>query len=267
MTTPAVSITMPAYNAEATIGEAVASVLAQTRSDWELVIVDDGSRTPVREVLAGIDDRRVRVVEHEANRGLGRTRNTALRASTAPLIAHLDADDRYDPEYLEALIPQLDDPAIGLAYCNAHVFGIHEHLYIEDPSRHPYDRFPALALGNEIPNFALVRKSAIERVGGYAEFTWGAMDWYLYLRLAGAGWRFAYVDRPLAHYRWTGQSMSQDWEKVQDSNLHVLTRFMLHHPLRRGSHRRALKLALAQGGKRIPGVARFKRAVVDRRAA
>jgi glycosyltransferase involved in cell wall biosynthesis len=259
--TPRATITMPAYNAEATLREAVDSALAQTVEDFELVIVDDGSRTPVADVLADIRDERMRIVRHDPNRGLGAARNTALRSARAPLICHLDADDRYEPEYLEALLPCFEDPAIGLAYPNAHVFGINEHPYIRDPESHPVDHFPALARSNPIPNFSMARTAAVERIGGYAQFTWGAMDWYLYLRLAGAGWRFAYVDRFLAHYRWTGASMSQDWDKVQRSNLHVLWRFMLHHPFTPGPHLPVAKLALLQAGKRVPGARRLKDAV------
>lgn len=263
--TPRATIVMPAYNAEATLREAVDSALAQTVCDFELVIVDDGSRIPVAEVLADVGDERVRIVRHDRNQGLGRTRNSTLRAARAPLICHLDADDRYEPEYLEALLPCFEDPAIGLAYPNAQVFGINEHPYISDPSQHPADRFPALARSNPIPNFSMARRAAVEAVGGYAEFTWGAMDWYLYLRLAGAGWRFAYVDRILAHYRWTGGSMSQDWDKVQGSNLHVLWRFMLHHPLTPGPHGQVARLALLEGGKRVPGARRLKDALARRR--
>ena len=266
MTAPRVTVTMPAFDAEATIADAVATVLAQTFGDLELVIVDDGSRVAVEEALGGVDDPRVRVVHHPRNLGLGRARNTALREARAPLIAHLDADDLWEPEYLEVMLPHLDDPAVGMAYCNVRVFGINEHDYITDPENHPADRFPALARGNPIPGFVTLRKRAIEQVGGYAEFAYGAMDWYLYMRLAASGWRFAYEHRILAHYRWTGESMSRDWDKVQQSNLRVLASVMRHHPLVPGTHAHVAKLALLRAGKRVPGVKRLKDAVADRRA-
>lgn len=262
-----VSILMPAYNAEATILESIESALAQTMGDFELVIVDDGSRTPVREVLSDVRDERIRIVEHPQNRGLGPTRNTLLRSALTPLVAHLDADDLWEPGYLEAVLPCFADPQVALAYTNTLVFGDEDRIYITDPAGHPQDHFPSLALRNEIPNCAItVRKAAIEQVGGYAEFAWGAMDWYLYLRLAGSGWRFAYVDRVLTRYRWSDASMSQDWDKVQKSNLQVLTRFMLHHPLRRGAHRHAARLAWIRAAKRVPGVKQVKRTLDARKA-
>ena len=266
MSEPKVTVTMPAYDAEATLPDAVATVLAQTFGDLELVIVDDGSRVPVQEVLGDVRDERVRIVRQPRNLGLGRARNTALREARAPLIAHLDADDLWEPEYLEVMVPRLDDPAVGMAYCNVRVFGIHEHDYITDPERHPVDRFPELAQRNPIPGFVTMRREALEQVGGYAEFAYGAMDWYLYMRLAASGWRFAYVDRILAHYRWTGASMSRDWDKVQESNLRVLASFVRHHPFVPGPHLPVAKLALLRAGKRIPGAQRVKDALRARAA-
>jgi glycosyltransferase involved in cell wall biosynthesis len=252
---PRVSITMPAYGAEATIREAVESALAQTVSDFELIIVDDGSPVPVADVLDDMRDERVRIVRHERNRGLGAARNTALREVRAPLLTHLDADDLIEAGYLEALLPCFDDPAVGLAYPNVLVSGHGEDgPYIRDPERHPVDTFPELALRNPIPVMTVVRTSAVRAVGGYEEGMWGAMDWMLYLELATAGWRFAYVDRMLAHYRWSDTSMSNDWDRVQHANLQVMWRFMLRHPTIRGPHRRVLKLALRELYLLAPGV-------------
>ena len=266
MTEPRVTVTMPAFDAEETIGDAVATVLGQTFGDLELVVVDDGSRVPVEEVLADVGDPRVRIVRHPRNLGLGRARNTALREARAPVLAHLDSDDLWEPEYLEVMLPRLDDPAVGMAYCNVRVFGINEHEYIDDPERHPVDRFPELARRNPIPGFVTLRRRAVEQVGGYAEFAYGAMDWYLYMRLAASGWRFAYEHRILAHYRWTGRSMSQDWDKVQDSNLKVLANVARHHPFVPGPRGHAAKLALIRAGKRLPGALRVKNALRTRMA-
>ena len=268
MTGPRISVLIPAYNAEATVRDAVTSALAQTVGDLEVIVVDDASRIPAREALEGLGDERLRIVEHERNRGPGPARNTALRHCRAPLVGQLDADDLWEPGYAEAILPCFEDPRVGAAYTNAAVFGMHEHPYITDPSRHPLDHFPALAQDNGIPNCATtVRRAAVERIGGYPEFTRGAQDWYVLLRLAGAGWRFAFVDRPLARYRWTGTSLSENWDAVQTWNLQVLSRFMLHHPLTRGTHRQVARLAFSQYGKRLPGARRVKAAVDARRAA
>src|SRR5689334_2967553 len=114
---------MPAYNAHATVRESVESALAQTVPDLEVIVVDDASDPPIVEALTGVRDERLRVIRHERNRKAPAARNTALRAARAPLVSQLDADDTWEPDYLENVLPRFDDPAIGLTYTNAYVDG------------------------------------------------------------------------------------------------------------------------------------------------
>jgi glycosyltransferase involved in cell wall biosynthesis len=254
VSTPRVSVTMPAFKAEKTIREAVDSVLAQTMGDLELIIVDDGSPVRVEDVLSDVTDERVRIIRHEQNQGLGITRNTALGAVRAPLLAHLDSDDTWEPDFLEALLPCFEDPKVGLAYGNMLITGhpTESGPYVRDPERHPVDTFPALAERNPIPICTVVRTHALRGIGGYETGMWGAMDWMLVLELAAAGWRFAYVDRILAQYRWSTTNMSSDWDNVQHSNLLVLWRFTRRHPTIRGPHAGIAKLALREVYSRVP---------------
>src|SRR5688500_5829413 len=99
---PAVSIIMPAYNVDPYVGVAVRSALAQTFTDFELIVVDDGSRDETAAIVKalGREDSRVRLVQ-QANRGLAGARNTALRASRGVLFALLDSDDAWEPQFLE----------------------------------------------------------------------------------------------------------------------------------------------------------------------
>jgi glycosyltransferase involved in cell wall biosynthesis len=149
---PRTSVLMPALDAEATIVEAVESVLAQTVGELELIVIDDGSRVPVAEALAGVRDERLRIVCRRRNGGIARARNSGLRFARSPLVSQLDADDLWEPDYLESVLGCFEDPDVGLAYANAtilhHPDG-HED-YIGDPSIHPRDRFPELAEANPI---------------------------------------------------------------------------------------------------------------------
>jgi glycosyltransferase involved in cell wall biosynthesis len=225
---------MPAYNAEATLREAVDSVLAQTVGELELIVSDDGSTLPAAEVLADVTDRRLRVVRRARNGGIGAARNDALAVARAPFVSQLDADDLWEPDYLESVLPELDDPAIGLVYTNVTILGhpdAHED-YIGDASVHPRDRFPELAEANPIPSPTVtMRAIAVREVGGYAG-RWMVDDWHLYMRLAAAGWRFAYVDRRLARYRWPepGRGLSYDVHSLERRVRVSLAGVAVRHP-------------------------------------
>src|SRR5919202_6331536 len=95
---------MPAYRQAAFLGRAVSSLLAQTVTDWELVVVDDGSPDDTAAALAPFRrDPRLRCLRLPVNRGLGAALNAGLDGSKAPLLAYLPADDRWDPWHLERL--------------------------------------------------------------------------------------------------------------------------------------------------------------------
>jgi len=260
------TIAIPCYDDEETIGEAVQSALSQTVADLEVVVVDDGSPVPVAELLADVRDDRLRIVT-APHGGVGRARNLALAAVRTPLLSHLDADDVWEPDYLEHVLPCFDDAAVVLAYPNMRVFGLagSEGPYIDDPERHPIDRFPELvADGNPLPYACTVRTEAVRAIGGYPEFLWGAHDWWLTLMLAAEGRRFAYVDRMLVRYRWAPSSLSNDYERVQSTDFQLLWRFVLRHPTIPGPHKRLLRLAAIRAAKHVPGARRLRSAQLAR---
>lgn len=213
---PRVSVLMPAYNAERTIADAIASALEQTMDDLEVIVVDDGSARPVAAALQSVGDDRVRILRSAANRGVSATRNSALAAARAPLVAQLDADDLWKPTHLEGVLDAFEDPGVGLAYANAEVIGHPRGARLWIPSRastepavqgpgvtHPPNDLATLYRGNPIPAAAVVmRTHAARAAGGYPRWLKVGEDYVLYIRLMQAGWRFAYVDRVSAVYRW-----------------------------------------------------------------
>lgn len=240
---PRTSVMMPAFDAGPTLPEAAASVLAQTVGELELIVVDDGSRVPVTESLADLrDDPRLRIITHARNRGLSAARNTALAAARAPLVSQLDADDVWEPDYLESILPCFDDPAVGLAYSNATIL---EHPsghtdYIGDPSVHPMYEFPKMAEQCPVPSpTATMRTAAVRAAGGYARWLRQCEDYHLYMKLARAGWEFAYVHRRLARYRWPApdRGMSYDTRRQELWELGMFAGFVAAHPRTPGPRR------------------------------
>jgi glycosyltransferase involved in cell wall biosynthesis len=89
-----ISIVVPAYDARADLPMCLASLLIQSFEDWECVIVDDGSREPLDDLVHDFGDPRLRLVRHPTNRGRGAARATGLAATSRPLVAAQDAHDR-----------------------------------------------------------------------------------------------------------------------------------------------------------------------------
>jgi glycosyltransferase involved in cell wall biosynthesis len=117
---PLVSIMMPAYNAEKYIGQAIESVLDQTYSNWELIIVNDGSKDGTAKVIARFRDKRIKAIS-QLNSGEATARNTALKAVQGKYLAFLDADDVFLPHHLEQTVSYLvDHPEIDAVYTDGY---------------------------------------------------------------------------------------------------------------------------------------------------
>ena len=155
----------------------------------------------------------------------------------------LDADDTWEPDYLETVLPLFDDPAIGLAYTNAFIRGNPDGLdtYISVADVHPMDTFPKIAEQNPIPAVtATMRTEAVRKVGGWPGWIPLCEDYWVYLQLAAAGWRFAYVHERLATYTWPAPGHSQSYgadERRERDLLKMYAAFVLRHPLTPGPRR------------------------------
>jgi Glycosyltransferases involved in cell wall biogenesis len=115
---PAVSVIVPVYNAEKFLQACVDSVRAQTFTDWELLLIDDGSRdgSPALCDACAVEDDRIRVF-HQENGGVSTARNLGLSAAQGTCIAFLDADDRYDPRFLSTLWSEMERTGADAAAC------------------------------------------------------------------------------------------------------------------------------------------------------
>ena len=100
---PRFSVIIPLYNKAPYVRKTVESVLGQSFGDYELIIIDNGSTDGSSDVVAVFTDPRIRVVRSEKNMGVSNARNKGVTLSTAPYITFLDADDWWEPTFLEEM--------------------------------------------------------------------------------------------------------------------------------------------------------------------
>jgi polysaccharide pyruvyl transferase WcaK-like protein len=236
---PRTTVLLMANDDAGSVRDTATSVLAQTLRDLELLVVDDGCGVTGDGLLADLDDPRVRVHRLRRPRGPARARNSALSEVRSPLVSQLVAGDIWEPDYLEHVLPRFADPGVGLVYTNAsmpdHPYGLES--YLSNPSVHPVDGFPQLAVGNPVPpSTPTIRVEALQSVGGYAPWLHGFSDYHLHLRLAVAGWRFAYVNRRLVRCSWrdAGRSRGPGRRLRKRREPAMWAAFVLRHPLTRG---------------------------------
>jgi glycosyltransferase involved in cell wall biosynthesis len=222
-----VAAIIPCFNHGRYLAEAVESVLAQTYSEVELVVVNDGSTDDTKAVASSFGER-IRYLEHE-NRGLCASRNRAIEETESEYIAFLDADDRWQPEKLARQIPLLEaDPRVGLVHTDGLICteqGVGERiLAAAEPSSLSGELFERLLLGNPILGPSVVaRRSCLDKVGLFDENLGGCGDWDLWLRICRR-WKAAYVAEPLLLYRRHTEavSMSEDHDYMLADSLRVL---------------------------------------------
>jgi glycosyltransferase involved in cell wall biosynthesis len=245
--TPRVSVLIPAYRAELTIAASVRSALAQTVEDIEVLVVDDGSPTPVSTALEEIGDARLRIFRLSRNRGVSAARNVALTHARAAIIGQLDADDLWDRDHLERLLLAFEDPSVGLVYSDVKVKGHPDGLDrwigeqgasaqrrgVIEPSTHPIGSLRELYRGNVIPGQGvLMRTAAVRAVRGYPERVSIGEEYVLYVRLMRAGSRFAYLESTTATYHWpqAERGVTFNVRRVARANVAIFMRFLIADP-------------------------------------
>ena len=186
MTAPAVSVLMSVHDGAPWVADAVASVLAQTAGDLELIVVDDGSTDATPDLLAAVRDPRLRVMR-QARTGLTRALNRALGAARGELVARLDADDVALPERLarqRAFLQQRPD--VGLLGSAAREIDADGALVrvVQPPAEDSALRRALIRANPFVHSSIVVRRALLERAGGYDETLAVAQDYDLWMRLA-----------------------------------------------------------------------------------
>ena len=213
-----VSVIVPAYNGAGTILETIRSVQAQTFSDFELIVVDDGSTDRTVELAESLGEPRLRVHSYE-NGGLATARNRGMSRAGGELLAFVDADDLWTPDKLEAQVAALDRrPEAGAAYSwTSYIDETGAELRLQTPVHFDGDVYRPLLLRNFLCSGSniLIRREVAEAVGGFDPTALQMEDWEFFVRVA-ARWPFALVARYQILYRVWSRSLSWAMASNQD---------------------------------------------------
>lgn len=200
-----VSVIIPTHNRPALLGGAIRSVLNQTFQDFELLVVDDASDDNPEHVVRSFADPRIRFVRHTVAQGGGAARNTGIRDTSGMYVAFLDDDDVWYPQKLALQVPLLDHGPANLAlvyggYDTGNANG-EQTIGTRIPTARG-DLRNRLLSSNVIggTSLILVRRTALESVGGFDESLPSFQDHDLYLRLSER-YEFDFVPKPVLRYR------------------------------------------------------------------
>ena len=199
MPTPRISVCIPAYRAERYLEETLASLRAQTFTDWELIVVEDGSRDRTQEILRVFSEQGpqpVRYFRHDHNQGLSATRNTGFAQVQSSVLALLDADDLWRPSHLQRSWDTMINEEADLVFSGCDLFDSDTGRFLEKrcPAPGAMRDFPrSLHDGRMIiqPSTVLVKRSVMARSGGFNRQFPICNDLEYWFRLARLGARFA----------------------------------------------------------------------------
>ena len=231
--TPRISVIIPAYNVASYIGETLASVFAQTFTDYEVIVINDGSpdTEALERALESCFDR-ISYLKQE-NLGAGAARNVGVRAAKGEFIAFLDADDLWLPNYLEEQMNFIREHDCDLVCADAVMFGETPHAgrtYMEwlmetAPSAGIVTFLDLLSAERSLITSGVVaRRELILEVGLFDEALRNAQDFDLWLRLARHGARLMYHKKVLLQYRCHANSLTGDAVNSLARELNVLNK-------------------------------------------
>lgn len=231
---PDVTVVMPAYQAERTIGAALSSVLSQTGVDFDVVVVDDGS-TDATAAIVRAHGRRVRLVQQE-NRGVSAARNVGVHESRGGLIAFCDADDIFFDTHLESLVAVWRRTGGGIATANSWLLfpgGIRVGRTFHE-GRFPPPRRQRRAILEQcfVSYMSVFPKRLFVDIGAFDESLPAAEDWDFWLRAVLAGATVVHQPKPLALYRWSAAGLTSRAEQMDAAVQQVLTKALVSGVLR-----------------------------------
>ncbi|MGB3308964.1 MAG: glycosyltransferase family 2 protein [Nodosilinea sp.] len=230
---PKISVIIPAYNAETTIKDTIESVLSQTYSDFELIVINDGSQDATLEVVSHFADKRIRIFSYE-NSGPQKSRNRGIEKSTGTYISFIDADDLWTTDKLEQQLQVIEaHPEAAVAYSWSDE--IDETNRFSRSGQHSTlegNVFEALLKNNFLGNGSnpLVCEEAIRNVGGFDSSILAGQDWDMWLTLA-THYSFVVVPKVQVFYRKSSNSnsWSSNLRRQEKGLMQVMTKHLSKH--------------------------------------
>ena len=227
--TPLVSVVIPSRNRADMLREALDSVIRQTYREFEVIVVDDGSRDHTRDVASTYDDR-IRYIYQES-RGRSEARNSGVLASKGEYVAFLDDDDVWYPRKLDLQVAVLDhNRDVDVVYGAAVLVGEGSRDLLSAELPPPDSLLERLISSKWIMPAAasvlMVRRTALERSGLFDRTVEPFEDWELWVRLAASGAGFAQLREPLAEYRMHESNSLRDREFMLAGHLAALEKIL-----------------------------------------
>lgn len=221
MSGPLFSVIIPTYEGGGRVPPAIPSVLAQTFTDYECLVVDDGSAAPAQVP----EHPRIRFLRRDVNGGPGPARNTGCEAATGEFLVFLDDDDTWHPRRLEALARlHAERPDLDILTTDA---------VVVRPGRPPEPyyttrRFPSeerqrdeILRWNFLFTSSALRRSRWNEIGGFSDRP-ACQDYDLWVRAVLSGARAGIVDEPLVEYHLSGTGVSGDRPRTFDERIRLL---------------------------------------------
>lgn len=205
---PLISVVIPCFNDGLFLPETIEKLKAQTYPHFEIIVVNDGSTDSVTlDVLTNLSRQNIKVL-HKENGRMSSARNYGVQHASGRLIAALDADDYFHPQFFEKAIAILDkDADVAVVTSYIQLFG--QVKKIAKPRGGTEYNF---LFSNQCPACAMVRKRCWDTVGGYdEEMKNGYEDWEFYIRITQKGWRVHVIPEILFYYRQTEKSTHKNF--------------------------------------------------------
>jgi len=243
-TSPTFTIVLPTHNRAHLLPRAVTSVLAQTFTNYELLIVDDGSTDETPAVVSNFDDPRIVCLRLEQGRGVSAARNLAIQRAQGQYISFLDDDDEFLPTFLAEMLAAFTvvPPDVGAMFCWVQDIrgdsGAHSIISTRKPILPPdhlsLDRYSLEVLGGKTTLSTswgfTVRPGLMEAAGMFDESLYSAVDWDIFIRLA-QHCKFGVLPKPLVKfYHHGGPRLTDRGSRRVKVHQRILEKY--HHNLR-----------------------------------